>query len=188
MEGKLTIKIILIIFLATSFLTFPISYARYNFYNDGNYNVDIAKWDIVLNDKSLDEEHVFDLFKTVNNDNINKNIKALAPGTKGSITFNIINNSDVFSECTIEVEETENTYDIPILYSLDENGEYKELKELEIANNLELGIKENKTITLYWQWPFYKDSLQNQKDNELASNETAKLLITTNVKVKQKIN
>jgi len=67
MEGKLTIKIILIIFLATSFLTFPISYARYNFYNDGNYNVDIAKWDIVLNDKSLDEEHVFDLLKNVPN-------------------------------------------------------------------------------------------------------------------------
>lgn len=188
MKNKLHIKVLLPILLLVLVILLPISYARYTSNYQGPFNIGIAKWDIIINDNSHTDEHTFDLFETINNDDVNKNIKVLAPGSKGSITFNITNNSDVVSECTIEVLETNNIYDIPILYSLSEDSEYKELEEIEIAKNLEIGLGLKKTITLYWEWPFFKDELQNQKDNELANNQDAKILITTNVKVNQKIN
>ena len=190
MRKKLIIKIILISFLLIPCMFFPISYARYNFNNTGSVNVDVAKWDIIINNETTNEELTFDLFESVNNTNIDQNIKAIAPGTNGSINFNIINNSDVVAEYTINIEEVENLNDIPILYSLEENGEYKELTDIVFANNEEisLGSYNTKEFTLYWKWEFYKDSNQNIKDNELSQTEAAKIIINTNIQVNQKVS
>lgn len=190
MRKWLGIKILLALFIIISCIVIPISYARYIANYNGTSNIDVAKWDITINNKKINEEFTFNLFETIDNTNLKKGVKAITPGASGNITLNIKNSSDVVAEYTITIEETSNENNIPILYSLEEFGEYKKINEFIIANNQEIGIDTNntKTITIYWKWSFYQDSSQNQKDNELGQNGNALLQVKMNIKANQKIN
>lgn len=188
MLKKIICITILMLTLAISSIIIPTSYAKYIKNLNGSSNLDIAKWDIIINDKDINEEFVFNLFETVNDSTIKNDIKAIAPGIGGNITLNIENSSDVKAQFTINIEETENKNNIPIVYSLEENGEYKKLSELSMANNEEISVGEIKKVILYWKWDFYKDEDQNQIDNELGQNGEATLKLSINIKVNQKIS
>jgi len=190
MSKKLMIKIILPLLVLTTCIVIPASYARYITDSSGIGQIDIAKWEIIINDKSMEEEFDFNLFETLDNPNIKDGITAISPGTSGNITLNLKNSSDVVAEYTITLEEISNENSIPIVYSLEENGEYKKINEFTVANKEEIGINNGntKTITIYWKWDYYNNSTQNQKDNELGENGTARIQVKASVKVNQKIN
>lgn len=188
MLKKILIKPIFIPILLIIFIVIPASYARYTYFHQGDTFIDIAKWDVTINNNPINSDFTFDLFETVNNDNLKKDVKLIAPGTNGSLSFYITNDSDVVAEYTILIEEVENDKDIPIVYSLEEDGEYKELSELVIASNeeIQMGVK-NKKVTLYWKWDFYHDKNQNIKDTEIGLLEDATILIHLNIKANQKL-
>ena len=190
MKKKEFAKIILILVpLILFLLNFCIpSYARYKSSTNGNKELGIAKWDVTINEKKIDKNLTIDLFKTVDRQNVKEDVNAIAPGSTGEITLNIKNSSDVIAKYNINITESKNDSNIPILYSLEKEGEYKELEDLEYVKQEELGIRENntKTIKIYWKWDFHKNISQNVKDNEIGSNSNSKIELTVNINVNQK--
>ena len=187
MKKNVFVRLLLLTMLCVGVIV-PISYARYVNNNNGIGNLDVAKWNITLNDKNLDEVINLDLFKTINNADLKNETKVIAPGVGGNITLNIKNDSDVFAESTITIEEMINNNNIPIVYSLKEDGDYVRIDDFEIMNN-EVIIPENeKEITIYWKWDFYKDYNQNENDNILGKNGTALYEISINIRVNQKVS
>ena len=188
MYKKVKIIISLFVLVVIFCMIASVSYARYSYLNEGNNSVGVAKWDIVINDQSMNSEVVFDLFETVENNNLLDGTRLIAPGTEGSITFNISNNSDVVAEYTIVLEEVLNDNDIPIVYSLEKDGVYQDLSEFIVANSEEIKIGEkDKSVTLYWKWDFYSTTLQNEKDNQLGLSGNANILVNMKIRVNQKI-
>jgi len=187
MRKRLFVRVLIIISLCFSVIV-PISYARYVKENNGLGNLDVAKWNIILNNKNIDEVIKLDLFKTINNSSLKNETNIIAPGTSGNITLNIKNNSEVVAEGTILLEELENNNNIPIVYSLSEDGEYVDINDFIIMNNEIIMPETEKEITIYWKWDFYKDYNQNQKDNDLGTNGTALFEIGINIRINQKVN
>lgn len=187
MRKRLFVRVLIIISLCFSVIV-PISYARYVKENNGLGNLDVAKWNIILNDKNIDEVITLDLFKTINNNSLKKGTNIIAPGTSGNITLNIKNDSEVVAEGTIVLEELENNNNIPIVYSLVEDGEYVDINDFLIMNNEIIMPENEKEITIYWKWDFYKGHNQNLEDNDLGTNGTALFEIGINIRVNQKVN
>lgn len=183
MRKRLFVRVLIIISLCFSVII-PISYARYVKENNGLGNMDVAKWNIILNNKNIDEVIKLDLFKTINNSSLKNETNIIAPGTSGNITLNIKNNSEVVAEGTILLEELANDDNIPIVYSLVEDGEYVGINEFVIMNKEVILPKEEKNVTIYWKWDFYN----NQNDNNLGLNGTAEYEIGINILVNQKVD
>ena len=165
----------------------PITYGRYFDKTNGAGNLVIAKWDIILNDKSIDEEIDLDLFGTMDNRHLKNGEKIIAPGVSGNIELNLINNSDVVAVGKIILEEIENDYDIPIVYSLVEDGEYVDINDFDIMTNEEMMPQEERNITIYWKWNFYDNQEQNDRDNELGRDGTALYKLGIDIEVNQKV-
>lgn len=185
-KRNIFVRILLLITLCLSIIV-PISYARYIEVNTGSGNLDVAKWDIILNGENIDEVINLDLFETINDSNLKNGTKIIAPGIDGSITLNIKNESDVVAESTIVLEELLNNDNIPIVYSLEANGEYVGIADFEIMDNEVINPGEIKEVTVYWQWPFYQTQTQNNSDSDLGIDGTALFEIGINIKVNQKV-
>lgn len=183
---KRTLKILLILFLL-SCISIPVSYARYVSNFNDKPKLEVAKWNFIINNESISEEINFNLFEAVNNSNIKDGINAIAPGTSGKAEINIVNNSDVTAEYLITVTELENNYDIPIVYSFDKEGTYKDINDFIFPLIEEIKIGEEKNITLYWKWQFYVDDISNNRDNELSKIKDAALKVKINLDINQKI-
>jgi len=166
----------------------PITYGRYFDKSEGEGNLVIAKWEIILNDENVDEEIDLDLFKTVDDRHLKNGEKVIAPGVSGNIVLNLKNNSDVVAEGTIELEEIENIQNIPIVYSLEEDGEYVGIEDFEIMSNEEMMPQEERNITIYWKWNFYSSQEQNDKDNELGVEGTELYKLRIDINVNQKVS
>lgn len=186
-KRNLLLRILLLIVLYLSIII-PVSYARYITNNNGDGNLNVAKWNIILNDKNIDEEINLDLFKIANDSNLKDGTRIIAPGVGGNITLNIKNASDVVAECNIDLEELSNSNNIPIVYSLVENGEYVEINNFEIMNNEIIMPKSSKDVVIYWKWDFYKNHSQNQSDSNLGSDGTALFEVGINIKMNQKVS
>lgn len=116
--------------------------AKYTSTASGSDTARAAKWSILVNGKDIataeNQQMDFDLFGTVAGDtgvhnnyidgeldndadvmdiDANTGDTIIAPGTAGQFNLEITNMSEVTADITIELAETQNTGNIPILYS-----------------------------------------------------------------------
>ena len=127
----------------------------------------VAAWSIEVEGEDIAvaaPTATFDLFSTINDTKdsaAETDVKTglIAPGTKGSFTLNITNNSDVNATYKIELTETvTGIADLPIQYSADGGVTWKDsIAELNVAATdiaMNGGTAE---LTIDWQWVFDGD-------------------------------
>lgn len=188
MKNKLVITIFLIFCIIMLGFLGSNTYSSYVSDKSNISQTSAGKWEILVNGNSINEQFDFNLFETVNNNHVKDGAKVISPGSYGSATFEIINKSDVFAEYTISFVESSNEDNIPILYSLEEDGEYKELSELVFTTNNLLDFDGMDSISIYWKWDYYKDLSQNQVDNILGKNGNSVVEVTMNIQAEQKVD
>ena len=158
------------------------TFAKYASSATGTDDAVVAKWSITGNDKDIAQSNTFtfDLFKASaiadtkdggetddeNVDNGSDDIAIIAPGTKGSFTFTVTNNSEVTAQYWYALEATQtnitdaesNTHAIPIEYSLigtdaatDWTKTITELNDDVVKTSLTTsGGSQSADITVYW--------------------------------------
>ena len=223
---------IITVFVAILSLTFVSStFARYTSTVDGDDTARVAKWSFTYtqnaqNDKigaGQDDENykvIFDLFNTIKDsdgadddaDVENDNDTAIiAPGTSGSFTFSLKNDSEVTAEYHIHFTETNNN-DIPLQYSLDGTNWFNSLADLEAAPaykepnrgekprlddatgaaelHATLPMTEDDTLTVYWRWQYQSDGAghpghSDETDTSLGIGPTAQVTIEVEIRFDQ---
>ena len=166
----------------------PYSYARFGMNTSSVYQLDVAKWQVLINDQvNLDGELIdLDLFQTTDG-GLDATKQIIAPGSSGNFELVILNDSEVTSEYTILFEE-ENLSNIPIEYSLTGlEDSWVSLNELDISKK-EIEQKKEDVVTIYWRWAYYQDEQQNTLDNSLGIDGVASVKLQLKVYVEQKIN
>lgn len=177
MSNKKILILILVMIIVTG-IAVPITYASYKNEHKGTGNVNVAKWDVEVNGKKIDEELVIDLFSSIDNVSTSTT-NYIMPGSEGTFDLKIKNKSDVTVSYSIKIEEILNNKNIPIVYSLEENGDYKDDKDFVIATEELLygEINNSKDYKIYWKWPFESDS----ENLVITTDETFKVKVTVNV-------
>ena len=164
--------------------------ARYTSSKSGSDVVQVAKWDVEYNAEGGGFQDVhgtpdslsFQLFKdTVCYDEAGEDVVAgkIAPGTKGSFSFTLRNSSDVTAEYDVSFTTT-NPSNIPIKWSLEENGTYSSDIATLSKTNQQIAKSGGQTeaIVIYWQWAF--ESGDNALDTQLGIDQVD-LTVTINV-------
>ena len=166
-NGKLTVYILLI--TVATLIIVASSYARYTTTISGSDEAIVAKFDVSAKDLT----ETINLFDCIDEDAVLDSDGLVAPGTKGSFTTILNNDSEVTVSYALSITET-NSDNIPIVYSLEEGGTYVSASEFA---NLTLAkgtldftgtTKENpvtsKELTIYWKWEIDGD---NEIDTDL---------------------
>jgi hypothetical protein len=188
MKNKLVLTIILVLCFSVLVFTFSKTYSRFSSNGISISEINVAKWEVLINGKSINEEYKFNLFETINNNHVKDGVKVISPGSYGSATFNIVNNSNVVANYEVFFQESKNDGNIPILYSLEEDGDYKELEDIVFSSDNELDFNGTDSLTLYWKWDYYKDLNQNQLDKQLGDDGSSIVEITMGIKAEQAID
>ncbi len=170
--------------------------AKYMSSATGTAKATVAKWSIKVGDKDIAKETTFtcDLFASIMDLDEDGNVttdaetdvadKKIAPGTGGKIELTVENASEVTVLYSLALEETANTANVPIEYSLD-NVTWKNkdnLASLEVSDpELAVGAE---AATIYWRWAFDGD---DTADTALGIAETApEVSLTVTVTATQK--
>lgn len=160
------------------------TYARYTSSSTGSDSARVAKWNIELNSSTMNGTvSIDDLFATAYASDTaavsgNTVVSAgtddvIAPGTKGGITLNITNKSEVTATYTVEVVET-NAGNVPIEYSLDETTWVKPdaQHKVALATDESIAINDTGTAKLYWRWAIDGDASTNFKNDQTDGSDT----------------
>ena len=135
-------------------------------YSSATWNEDqatIAQWNVVIDDESIDNRtKSFNLFNTIYNtdgeEEDNTREDYIAPGTQGSFSVKIENDSDVTIAYSVNFEISGMT-DINIEFS--KNRDFSEaVSDLSLITftNSSLAIdSEPQTCTIYWRWVFHEN-------------------------------
>jgi hypothetical protein len=150
---NLTVYIFLIVVIAL--IAVSGSYARYTKTLSGSDEAFVAKFDVTANDVS----ETIDLFDFIDETAVKDGV--IAPGTRGSFTTTLQNNSEVTAAYTVSATETQTT-DIPIVYSLNEEGPYVPAEQLasvatgilDFPGSTKANPVTTKTIAIYWKWEY----------------------------------
>ena len=193
---------IAVLMLALSLLTCCFvgsTFAKYTSEATGSSSVQVAKWEIYVNtDEELsvaDPTISFDLFETILDSDGEAEDDVLperiAPGTSGSFTLTITNNSDVNAKYWITFEETANALNVPVVYSTvapaqAQSSDWKEIAELSILgendNGTPIAMTDGAmTVTVYWMWDFDGDDTSIG----IAAQEANTVEVSATVKVEQ---
>lgn len=180
------------------------TFAKYTTTQSAESKARVAKWDIDFNaGDSTRKDFVFDLFKTIEDTkNDNENAKSetdvkqpdsnasdktsvIAPGTSGSFTIELKNDSEVNAKYTISYE-VENTNGIPLEFSTDGNNwyGYSNIDSIKAGgDNCKLdmsGENQSKDITVYWRWLYERPNSENDTSvNNGDSLDTSLAAMTT---------
>lgn len=168
------------------------TYAKYSSEFSGSGDADVAKWSWTINGKdfttlaSVSEEFTIDPFAAVKDSDgtstesdVASNL--IAPGTTGSVSLDITNNSEVNAEYKVEFSAT-NSNNVPLQYSLDGTTWTNNISSLNIGtdpanNNGPVAIAMNggttiqngqSTIKFYWKWAY-----ENGTGSTLTTNDQA---------------
>ena len=165
------------------------TYAKYTSTATASDTAKVAKWDIVLNGKSITESFTFDLFKTIV-DTVDGNTdaqvaagKIIAPGTKGSFTIELQNKSEVTAEYVIDYTVT-NTANIPVEFSVDGNT-WGALADVATPVTLQMGATTATTIPVQWRWVFTTGTEGDAVDTALGLAGSAELKVEAKITVNQ---
>ena len=161
---------IAVLMLALSLLTCCFvgsTFAKYTSSATGSSSATVAKWSFSVEGEEIAVEpattFAFDLFATAGSyDEENDDVaaKKLAPGTLGSFTLDVANNSEVTAAYVITLTET-NADNVPLRYSVDNTNWFDSMEAL-MADSTASGLLKSASIaqggtanvTVYWQWVF----------------------------------
>lgn len=160
-NGKLTAYILLI--TVATLIIVASSYARYTTTISGSDEAIVAKFDVSANDLT----ETINLFDCIDEDAVLDAEGVVAPGTKGSFTTTLNNDSEVTVSYALSITET-NSSNIPIVYSLEENGTYVSASEfsalalaggtLDFTGTTKANPVTSKELTVYWKWEIDGDN------------------------------
>ena len=183
---RLASILLVLVLLTTSVISG--TFAKYT--TEANSTTDtakVAKWNVLLNGEQMTAAHTFtfDLFNTVidtKNDATETDIATadgsiIAPGTKGQMSFELKNFSEVVAEYTIDYSITNNE-NIPVVFSLDGADWKNSIDELDVTTPVNMPIGDAKTVTVYWMWAFNGD---DAKDTGLGLKGTDTISVTAKV-------
>ncbi len=181
-NGKL-IAYILLITVATLIIVAS-SYARYTKTISGNDEAIVAKFDVSADNLT----ETINLFDCVDEDAVLDTEGLVAPGTKGSFTTTLNNDSEVTVSYALSIAET-NSNNIPIVYSLEENGTYVSASEfaslalakgtLDFEGTTKADPVTSKQLTVYWKWAIDGDNGADTILGESAATATRPTLKAT---------
>lgn len=156
------------------------TYAKYTTTVSGSDTAVVAKFSVGANTSN----ETFDLFGTTvidddatTSDSSDVASNRIAPGTGGKFNILLTNASEVAVNYTLNIEETENTSNIPIEYSVD-GSTYVTAEQLSQQANasgrLEIGstTQQSKSVTIYWRWAFEGTSSDNYQATQTDSTDT----------------
>lgn len=186
-----------ILFLAIASLFFSMNmvqktYAKYVTTSNGEANLNIARWDIVVNDEHIKNKEELSADITpqyVENPNVAEGV--IAPGSIGyfDITIDPTNTDVSFDfEISIDNEESDVT-DLKLLkYYIDSEDNIKDAEENEVIfDSININDKKAKTVRIYVIWDeSLNETMDNIKDSEVGhDSENKKASVNVNLKFKQ---
>ena len=200
MEKNKTMKMISITLLVVMIALVLVSgtYAKYTSTASGSDSARVAKWTFKVGDADITSKtFTFDLFKTINEadgtsdeDDVTGS-KVIAPGTGGSFSIVLKNESEVSAKYGIKYTVT-NENEIPVQFSTDGKTWSKSLTDV-AASDTDTKLAANngtKTITVQWKWA-YEDTNEStkadseEKDLELGKAGTATISVSAEVTATQ---
>lgn len=180
--------LVLIAIVAVGSYFIASTYAKYTSEFSGNGSAGVAKWAWTINNKafttsaSVSEGFSFDPFATIYDTgessaetDVDSTTKLIGPGTSGSVTLDITNNSEVNAEYMVEFTAT-NASNVPLQYSLDGTSWTSDITTLNIGTNaansngpvaINMGASATQR-TLHWKWVY-----ENGTGSTLATNDAA---------------
>ena len=185
MEGnkKKILTILLAAFAAIGSYFIAGTYAKYISEITGTDTAEVAKWKWTINGDVIDSVedatngYTFNLFDTIKDSDLSSSetdvaTGVIAPGTSGSFSIDITNNSEVNATYAIAFTET-NTDNIPIEYSSDGNTWITNVGSLNISTTaINIGASSN-TATIYWRWAFTGNASTNYTSTQTDATDTA---------------
>ena len=188
------------------------TYAKYTSSASATTTARVAKWDILLNGKNIDEVQTvdIDLFNTILEDDgsaeesaedVKKGTaaeKIIAPGTSGEFALKLKNQSEVKAEYSMTFSLT-NSNNIPLEFSSD-NGETwtKDITTFKVGDPAPTVLAQGAETTelkIKWRWAFTGTQSQNYQegtgaqtdatDTALGKAGTATAVVTATVNVNQ---
>ena len=161
------------------------TYAKYTSSISGTDTVQVAKWDIKAG-KSGEETSItgggtvsFDLFNTINDTGnaaaeTDVTTGKIAPGTEGSFSFNIKNDSEVTAIYGLTYELT-NAGNVPLEFSIDDGHTW--VASLTGLNNAvsdanKIAIGYSKLVTVRWRWAFTGAASSNYTETQTELSDT----------------
>jgi len=158
-KGKF-LKLFAILFgcvaLSTSFV--GTTFAKYASSSTGSDTARVAKWDIQLQGANWSNTVNFNLF-----DYTDANVqslgsdKVIAPGTEGSFTFTVENNSEVTAKYKIDLAIT-NAGNIPLEFKVGDGEWAAASTTVSVVPETQLAIgSDAQETTVQWRWVFEGD-------------------------------
>lgn len=150
------------------------TFAKYTSAGDGESSVTVAKWDIDVDSADIAEDHEFDLFDTIKDedgsDEEDVNDGLVAPGTSGEFIVKVENKSEVTAE--IDLSVTVPGYDF-FEVTLDDADNLDKVGDI-------YTLAAGKTANVKYTWVWEIDANDADTDNALGDGNTE---ITANVAI-----
>ena len=184
MKKNKMMRIASVLLVAVLMSTCAISgtFAKYVSTSTGSDTARVAKWDFTIGgtDITTSNTFTFDLFTTAyDEENVDKDGNGsevvIAPGTTGSASVTLTNNSEVNANYAVDFSANEN--DVPLQWSKDGTAWVNSITDLNIANTAITMNGGTATITIHWKWAFESDAVvgedqSNLKDTNLGTADT----------------
>lgn len=167
------------------------TFAKYTSESTGTDTARVAKWDFTIGgtDITTSETFTFDLFTTAYTEsNVDKDGNGtevvIAPGTTGSATVALTNNSEVSAKYTVNFSAEENG--VPLQWSVDGTTWKNDISELDIAATDIAMNNGSATITIHWKWAFESDAVVGNDQSDVIDTTlgTAETLATVTFSAK----
>lgn len=159
-KKKLVIVLLLVVASGCYFVSG--TYAKYTRTLGGSDTATVAKFSVDasgLNKEQNATISLFDNVKEADTTSSEENVLEgkIAPGTGGSFTTTLTNKSEVDVKAVVTLNETANTSNVPIEYSLDKTN-WKSASEITKEVNLDYvgkaSANSSSDVTIYWRWAF----------------------------------
>ena len=164
------------------------TYAKYTSTFAGSDTAIVAKWSVSAGDAGQTTINLFDASKIYDTNNadysngvVDTDVRTstgdaiIAPGTWGSFSFTVKNDSDVNATYAVDYEVTE--AGIPLEWSTDGASWSESLTNVSTTT---LNMDTEKDVTVYWRWAFTTDAARDTADTALG---TATTLATPEVTI-----
>ena len=154
MTKKLSILAALVLAVLVTANSVGGTYAKYtSTFTGSTSSARVAKWAFEINNGAVTDEFSFNLFETVNDDNVKtgEDENIIAPGTSGSFAIKLANKSEVNAVYTVDYTVT-NTANIPVEFSIDGTTWTTDLAD--VTTPVAINMNADDTITVQWRWLF----------------------------------
>lgn len=150
------------------------TYAKYTSNATGTDSARVAKWSFTVGttDIATSSTFTFNLFETVDSNvktGVDENI--IAPGTEGSFTIALQNDSEVNATYSIDYTVT-NTASIPVEFSIDNGATWTTTLTDVIDTDINMSGATD-SITIKWRWAFEGAGSSNYTDSQTDLTDTA---------------